>query len=107
MAGWLRVGYVQGNMNSDNCLVGGVTMDYGPFGFMEVSTQPAPPGSINQAVPTIAPTTAHQSAHSRQHSLVNMPVNTQAACTSQHASQHTSQHTSQHKSASAPEVAVE
>ena len=32
---WLRVGYVQSNFNSDNCLVGGVTMDYGPFGFME------------------------------------------------------------------------
>ena len=32
---WLRVGYVQSNFNSDNCLVGGVTMDYGPFGFLE------------------------------------------------------------------------
>jgi uncharacterized protein YdiU (UPF0061 family) len=32
---WLRVGFVQGNFNSDNCLVGGRTMDYGPFGFME------------------------------------------------------------------------
>ena len=26
---WLRVGYVQGNMNSDNCLLSGRTMDYG------------------------------------------------------------------------------
>lgn len=34
-ADWLRVGYVQGNFNSDNCLAGGRTMDYGPFGFME------------------------------------------------------------------------
>jgi uncharacterized protein YdiU (UPF0061 family) len=33
--GWLRVGYVQGNMNSDNMLLSGRTMDYGPFGFME------------------------------------------------------------------------
>lgn len=32
---WLRVGYIQGNMNSDNTLVGGRTMDYGPFGWME------------------------------------------------------------------------
>eukprot|EP00933_Yihiella_yeosuensis_P063264 TRINITY_DN66383_c0_g1_i1.p1 TRINITY_DN66383_c0_g1~~TRINITY_DN66383_c0_g1_i1.p1 ORF type:complete len:620 (+),score=128.04 TRINITY_DN66383_c0_g1_i1:73-1860(+) len=32
---WLRVGYCQGNFNSDNCLVAGRTMDYGPFGFME------------------------------------------------------------------------
>jgi uncharacterized protein YdiU (UPF0061 family) len=35
VAEWLRVGYVQGNMNSDNTAVGGVTVDYGPFGFME------------------------------------------------------------------------
>ena len=32
---WLRVGFVQGNFNSDNCLVSGRTMDYGPFGFLE------------------------------------------------------------------------
>lgn len=32
---WIRVGYVQGNMNSDNCLLAGRTMDYGPFGFVE------------------------------------------------------------------------
>eukprot|EP00924_Labyrinthula_sp_SR-Ha-C_P005237 maker-scaffold_1-snap-gene-25.0-mRNA-1 protein AED:0.22 eAED:0.22 QI:1/1/1/1/1/1/2/109/632 len=32
---WLRVGYVQGNMNSDNILLNGDTMDYGPFGFVE------------------------------------------------------------------------
>lgn len=34
-ASWIRVGYCQGNFNSDNCLVGGRTMDYGPFGFIE------------------------------------------------------------------------
>jgi uncharacterized protein YdiU (UPF0061 family) len=34
-ASWIRVGYCQGNFNSDNCLVGGRTMDYGPFGFVE------------------------------------------------------------------------
>jgi len=34
-ASWLRVGYTQSNFNSDNCLVGGWTMDYGPFGFIE------------------------------------------------------------------------
>jgi len=32
---WLRVGYVQGNMNSDNALLSGQTLDYGPFAFME------------------------------------------------------------------------
>ena len=35
IAQWIRVGYVQSNFNSDNCLVSGKTMDYGPFGFME------------------------------------------------------------------------
>jgi uncharacterized protein YdiU (UPF0061 family) len=34
-AEWLRVGFCQGNFNSDNCLAGGRTMDYGPFGFIE------------------------------------------------------------------------
>jgi len=32
---WIRVGYCQGNFNSDNCLVAGRTMDYGPFGFIQ------------------------------------------------------------------------
>jgi uncharacterized protein YdiU (UPF0061 family) len=32
---WIRVGYVQSNFNSDNCLAGGSTVDYGPFGFLE------------------------------------------------------------------------
>lgn len=34
-ADWIRVGYCQGNFNSDNCSVGGRTLDYGPFGFIE------------------------------------------------------------------------
>jgi len=34
-AEWLRVGFCQGNFNSDNCLINGKTMDYGPFGFVE------------------------------------------------------------------------
>jgi hypothetical protein len=28
-AEWMRVGFCQGNFNSDNCLVSGRTMDYG------------------------------------------------------------------------------
>ena len=36
VGGWVRVGFVQGNFNADNCLVGGRTMDYGPFGFVDV-----------------------------------------------------------------------
>ena len=36
VANWIRVGYCQGNFNSDNCALGGFTLDYGPFGFMEL-----------------------------------------------------------------------
>ncbi|MEM7182520.1 MAG: protein adenylyltransferase SelO family protein [Spirochaetota bacterium] len=36
VANWLRVGYCQGNFNSDNCAGGGYTLDYGPFGFCEL-----------------------------------------------------------------------
>lgn len=35
VANWIRVGYCQGNFNSDNTAVGGLTLDYGPFGFIE------------------------------------------------------------------------
>ena len=35
VANWIRVGFCQGNFNSDNCPVGGYTLDYGPFGFCE------------------------------------------------------------------------
>ena len=36
IANWIRVGYCQGNFNSDNCAAGGFTLDYGPFGFIEM-----------------------------------------------------------------------
>lgn len=37
VADWLRVGYVQSNFNSDNCsAAGNKTLDYGPFGFVEL-----------------------------------------------------------------------
>lgn len=35
VADWIRVGYCQGNFNSDNCAAGGFTLDYGPFGFCD------------------------------------------------------------------------
>lgn len=35
VSNWIRVGYCQGNFNSDNTAVGGFTLDYGPFGFIE------------------------------------------------------------------------
>lgn len=36
IANWVRVGFCQGNFNSDNCAIGGFTLDYGPFGFVDV-----------------------------------------------------------------------
>ncbi|KGG14872.1 MULTISPECIES: protein adenylyltransferase SelO [unclassified Prochlorococcus] len=36
VANWIRIGYCQGNFNSDNCAAGGFTLDYGPFGFCEM-----------------------------------------------------------------------
>lgn len=36
VANWIRVGFCQGNFNSDNCALGGFTLDYGPFGFCDV-----------------------------------------------------------------------
>ena len=36
ISNWIRVGYCQGNFNSDNCAAGGFTLDYGPFGFIDL-----------------------------------------------------------------------
>ncbi|WP_418135331.1 protein adenylyltransferase SelO [Psychromonas sp. GE-S-Ul-11] len=36
IANWIRVGFCQGNFNSDNCAAGGFTLDYGPFGFSDL-----------------------------------------------------------------------
>jgi uncharacterized protein YdiU (UPF0061 family) len=36
IAHWIRIGYCQGNFNSDNCAAGGFTIDYGPYGFCDV-----------------------------------------------------------------------
>jgi len=35
VAGWIQMGFVQGNFNADICLVGGRTMDYNPFDFVD------------------------------------------------------------------------
>lgn len=34
-AQWMGVGFMHGVMNTDNCSVLGLTLDYGPFGFMD------------------------------------------------------------------------
>jgi uncharacterized protein YdiU (UPF0061 family) len=47
---WIRVGYCQGNFNSDNCAAGGFTLDYGPFGFCDAfhpSYQPWTGGGLH------------------------------------------------------------
>jgi len=36
VAHWLRVGFIHGVMNSDNCAVSGETIDYGPCAFLDV-----------------------------------------------------------------------
>ena len=36
VANWIRVGFCQGNFNSDNCAAGGFTLDYGPYGFCDM-----------------------------------------------------------------------
>jgi uncharacterized protein YdiU (UPF0061 family) len=35
MAQWMRVGFVHGVMNTDNMSILGLTIDYGPFGFLD------------------------------------------------------------------------
>jgi uncharacterized protein YdiU (UPF0061 family) len=35
MADWMRVGFVHGVMNTDNLSVLGLTLDYGPYGFLD------------------------------------------------------------------------
>ena len=35
MAGWQAVGFMHGVMNTDNFSIVGLTLDYGPYGFME------------------------------------------------------------------------
>jgi uncharacterized protein YdiU (UPF0061 family) len=35
IANWIRVGFCQGNFNSDNCAAGGYTLDFGPFGYCD------------------------------------------------------------------------
>ena len=50
VANWIRIGYCQGNFNSDNCAIGGYTLDYGPFGFCELfdpSFQPWTGGGVH------------------------------------------------------------
>jgi uncharacterized protein YdiU (UPF0061 family) len=38
MVDWMRVGFVHGVMNTDNMSILGLTIDYGPYGWLEAST---------------------------------------------------------------------
>ena len=66
---WLRVGYVQSNFNSDNCLVGGRTMDYGPFGFVERFVGKSRPSRARTHTATQREMHTHALAHSLTRSL--------------------------------------
>ncbi|MEQ6886379.1 protein adenylyltransferase SelO family protein [Salicola sp. Rm-C-2C1-2] len=66
IANWIRVGYCQGNFNSDNCAAGGFTLDYGPFGFCEVFDPYYQPwtGGGNHFSFLNQPEAAHRNFHS-------------------------------------------
>jgi len=38
MVDWMRLGFVHGVMNTDNLSILGVTIDYGPYGWLEATT---------------------------------------------------------------------
>jgi uncharacterized protein YdiU (UPF0061 family) len=48
MAHWLRVGFVHGVMNTDNLSVLGLTIDYGPFGWLDVFDPDFTPNTTDQ-----------------------------------------------------------
>jgi hypothetical protein len=48
MAHWMAVGFMHGVMNTDNMSILGLTLDYGPFGFMEAFD-----AAISATIPTI------------------------------------------------------
>jgi len=48
IADWLRVGFIHGVMNTDNCSVVGETIDYGPFGFLDTFDPATVYSSIDQ-----------------------------------------------------------
>lgn len=35
VAGWQSIGFVHGVLNTDNMSILGLTLDYGPYGFMD------------------------------------------------------------------------
>jgi len=48
MAHWLRVGFVHGVMNTDNLSILGLTIDYGPFGWLDVFDPGFTPNTTDQ-----------------------------------------------------------
>jgi uncharacterized protein YdiU (UPF0061 family) len=50
VAKWQAIGFVHGVLNTDNMSIMGLTIDYGPYGFMEhFDPQYVPNGSDNSA----------------------------------------------------------
>ena len=66
VAEWMRVGYCQGNFNSDNCAAGGYTLDYGPSGSANCSIPASSPG------PAAASTSASSTNPQRQEANFQM-----------------------------------
>ena len=45
---WMSVGFIHGVMNTDNCAIGGETIDYGPCAFMDAYSENRVFSSIDQ-----------------------------------------------------------
>jgi hypothetical protein len=61
IAHWMSVGFVHGVMNTDNMSILGVTIDYGPYGWLEPfepTGLPTPPTSGSTATPSGASLTS-------------------------------------------------
>ena len=55
IAHWMRVGFVHGVMNTDNMSIHGLTIDYGPYGWLDPLTstgRPTPPTPVADATAT-------------------------------------------------------
>lgn len=46
---WMRVGFVHGVMNTDNMSILGLTIDYGPYGWLEDYTPGWTPNTTDAA----------------------------------------------------------
>ena len=57
----MRVGFVHGVMNTDNMSVLGLTIDYGPYGWLEDATSTGHPIPLTQVASDIVTVTSRRS----------------------------------------------